>query len=718
MKTTRFNFTLAWQRRAGLALALFAFCQPMAFAETGSGTRGPADVDGERIIKADKEPGNWMSTGRTYDEQRYSPLDEINEDNVDELGLAWQYKLDVDRGVEATPIVVDGVMYTTGAYSIVYAFDAASGELLWKHDPKVDRTKAASFCCGVVNRGVAVWKGKVFLGTLDGRMVAIDAASGKEVWSVDTIIDHDRSYGITGAPRIVKDKVIIGNSGAEFGVRGYITAYDTETGDKAWRFFTVPGDPAKPQENEALEMAAKTWHGDAWIEQGGGGTAWDSMAYDPDLNLLYVGVGNGSMWNYKARSDAKGDNLFLSSILAINPDNGEYVWHYQTTPGDAWDYTATQHMILADLEIDGEQREVIMQAPKNGFFYVLDRKTGKVISAEKYAPVNWAEKVDLETGRPVFTEHAKYWKQDGPVVVQPGFWGGHDWQPMSYNPNTGLVYIPKHYFEVTYEDVRDPEWTPQKGFYQLGTKAAAMSDDAEEMQSWADRWTGGLLAWDPVKQEKVWEVPHKTIFNGGTLSTAGNLVFEGTADGRVVAYRATDGKKLWESPANSGVMAAPVTYKAGGEQYVTFMVGWGGAFSTFAGGQSKNAGVRPYAEVLTFKIGGDEKLAEPNFPPLAKPEPPKQTASAADIAEGKELMNGHCSQCHGMNAASGGVTPDLRRLSADTHDRFKAIVMGARLSKGMPSYAGVLEPAEIDKIHAYLIKRANDLLDEEYSDDQ
>jgi len=717
MKINKSTETFAWRRGAVVALALASLWQPAVFAETGSGSRSPADVDGERIINADEEPGNWMSTGRTYDEQRYSPLDDINADNVDELGLAWRHKLDIDRGIEATPIVVDGVMYTTGAYDVVYAFDAASGELLWKHDPGVDRTKAGEFCCGVVNRGPAVWKGKVYVGTLDGRMIALDAETGEEVWSADTIVDHSRSYAITGAPRIVKGKVIIGNGGAEYGVRGYITAYDAETGDKAWRFYTVPGDPDKPQESEALEMAVKTWHGDGWVEQGGGGTVWDSMAYDPELNLLYIGVGNASMWNYKARSDAKGDNLFVSSIVAINPDTGKYVWHYQTTPGDAWDYTATQHMILADIEIDGEKRKVLMQAPKNGFFYVLDRKTGKVISAEKYAPVNWAKKIDLETGRPVFTEHAKYWKQDGPVLVKPGFWGGHDWQPMSYNPNTGLVYIPKHIFAVTYEDVRDPEWTPQKHFYQLGVNAAAMDDDAEDMQKWADSWTGSLLAWDPVKQEKVWEVPYKTIFNGGTLSTAGNLVFEGTADGRVVAYRATDGKKLWQSPAYTGVMAGPVTYTANGEQYVTFMAGWGGAFPTFAGGPSRNAGVRPYAQVLTYKIGGDATMEKPDFAELAKPEPPKQTASAEQIKKGKALFNGHCSQCHGINAVSGGLVPDLRRLSADTHKQFPAILMGARQGKGMPSYAGVLDMDDVGLIHDYLIKRAHDLLDQEYSND-
>ena len=405
----------------------------------------PANVDGPRIIAADKEPGNWMSTGRTYDEQRYSPLNKISDQNVGKLGLAWSYKLDLDRGVEATPIVVDGVMYTTGPFSVVYALDARDGKLLWKYDPKSDRNRAGEACCDAVNRGVAVWKGKVYVGVLDGRLEAIDAKTGQRAWSVDTRADHKRSYTITGAPRVVNGKVVIGNGGAEFGVRGYVTAYDAETGKQAWRFFTVPGDPKLPPEDKAMEIAAKTWHGDAFVEQGGGGTAWDSFAFDPELNLLYIGVGNGSMWDPKWRSQAKGDNLFLSSIVAVNADTGEYARHYQTTPGDAWDYTATQHMILAELPIDGKPRKVLMQAPKNGFFYVIDRATGELLSAKGIVPQSWTKGMDMKTGRPILDEeNAAYWKNGKRNLVTPAFWGAHDWQPMSYNPNTGLVYIPAH----------------------------------------------------------------------------------------------------------------------------------------------------------------------------------------------------------------------------------------------------------------------------------
>lgn len=362
---------------------------------------------GQRIIEADREPQNWISHGRSYDEQRFSPLAEITDQSVGELGLSWFFDFPTQRGIEATPIVDNGVMFVTGSWSMVYAFNAVTGELLWQYDPEVPPSWAVHLCCDVVNRGVALWEDKVYTGTLDGRLITLDRADGSVSWSVQTT-DKKRPYSITGAPRIIDSKVMIGNGGAELGVRGYVSAYDATSGERLWRFYTVPGDPSKPFESPTLERAAATWKGGEWWKIGGGGTVWDSMAYDPNLNLLYIGVGSGSPWNREIRSPGGGDNLYLSSIVALNPDTGAYVWHYQTTPGESWDYTATQHMILADIDIDGRTRQVIMQAPKNGFFYVLDRSTGELISAEKYTRVTWATHVDKSTGRPVLSKNARY----------------------------------------------------------------------------------------------------------------------------------------------------------------------------------------------------------------------------------------------------------------------------------------------------------------------
>ena len=664
-----------------------------------------ANVDGARIIGADSEPGSWLSHGRTYDEQRFSPLKKVSAENVSKLGLAWHYRLDVDRATEATPIVVDGVMYVTGAFSIVSALDPVTGKELWKYDPKVSRDKGRDGCCDVANRGVAVWKGKVYVGAYDGRLIALDAKTGSVVWEVNTVLDANRSYTITGAPRIIKDKVIIGNGGAELGVRGYITAYDTETGKELWRFFTVPGDPSKPAESKTIEMAKATWKGDAYWKLGGGGTVWDAMAYDPELDLLYIGVGNGSVWNRNVRSPGGGDNLFLSSIVALKPDNGDYVWHYQTTPGDNWDYTATQHIMLANLKIGDADRKVLMQAPKNGFFYVLDRATGELISADKFAPANWASHVDLKTGRPVETPEGD-WSKEG-KLVSPGPLGAHNWQPMSYNPQTGFVYIPMQE-AVAYLAPAKQEFTG-KGTWHLGSTPLALPEDPKEVAGAAAAHKGHLVAWDPVAKKEVWRQSYVTVWNGGTLSTAGNLVFQGTADGRFVAYSADKGEKLWETPANTGVMAGPVTYEINGEQYVTVAAGWGGAFPLALGGLSEPAKVRPEARILTYKLGGTATLPPPKNEPHVQPEPPQVTANEKVIAAGRDLYNAHCGMCHGPNAISGSVLPDLRYMTPETHQLFNGILAGAYAAKGMPGVMDKLKPDDVEAIHQYVIKRAHDL---------
>jgi PQQ-dependent dehydrogenase (methanol/ethanol family) len=663
-----------------------------------------AKVDGEAILAA--PAGDWLSHGRTYDEQRHSPLEQVDTDNVDELGLAWYADLDTTRGLESTPIVVDGVMFNTGTWSTVFAHDAVTGEQIWKYDPEVPREWGAYACCDVVNRGVAAWKGKIYVGTLDGRLVALDAGTGEPVWEVKTT-PPERPYTITGAPRVVKGKVIIGNGGGEYGVRGYVTAYDAETGEQAWRFYTVPGDPSKPQEGAYLERAASTWRGGEWWKVGGGGTVWDSMAYDPDLDLLYLGVGNGSPWNRHVRSPGGGDNLYLSSIVAVRPDTGEYVWHYQTTPGDTWDYTATQHMILADIEIAGELRQVIMQAPKNGFFYVLDRATGEFISAEAYVPITWASHVDPETGRPVENPGADYGEE--PQLVLPAPYGGHNWHPMTYSPDTGLVYIPALDLPFMFGQDNAFQYDPESWNTAVDTTLGAPPDDVSEEMALRAMVKGHLAAWDPVEQREVWRVQHSGSWNGGLVSTAGGLLFQGRADGMFAAYRAADGSLLWESPAYTGIMAAPVTYEVDGTQYVTVVAGWGGAFGVASGIPAQEGNVIRKGRILTYKLGGEAELPTPPEPEFDFPEPPPMTASAETVEQGEDLFHTYCSVCHGAGAVSSGVLPDLRYMDEQTHAIFQGIVLGgAYRDRGMVSFAHVLDSEKADAVHAYLIKRAHD----------
>ena len=655
------------------------------------------------LVAQNKSSSDWPLHGLTFSEQRYSPLRMINDTNVGRLGLAWHSKLDVDRGTEATPIVIDGVMYTTGAFSIVYALDARTGKLLWKYDPEVPRIVAARACCDAVNRGVAVLDGRVFVGTLDGYLVALTAKTGKVEWKVDTIIDRSRAYTITAAPRIAAGRILIGNGGAEFGVRGYVTAYEARTGKQSWRFFTVPGDPSKPFESPVLEKAAKTWTGE-WWKYGGGGTVWDSMSFDPQTNLLYIGVGNGSPWVRKYRSPDGGDNLFLSSIVALKADTGEYVWHYQTTPGDSWDYTATQHMILADIEFAGRERRVIMQAPKNGFFYVLDRVTGELLSAEKYVATSWATRVDLKTGRPVESPEADYFKQ--PKLTLPSPYGGHNWQPMAYHPLTHLVYIPAQ--ELAFPMITDPKFKVTSPLlWNTGILVSGLPEDKRTEAAVLAQTGGKLIAWDPVEGRAVWTVQQDHPFNGGILATAGNLVFQGRADGKFVAYTADKGTHLWEAPAQTGIIAPPVTFAIGGEQYVTVMAGWGGALGLVGGSIANAAGVRSISRVLTFKLDAKEVLPPAAAPP-ALPELAELTEPPATIDRGRAVFHQYCASCHGATAVGGGVIADLRYLSAGQRNVFVQTVLAGIPAKGMPSFKDVISPEDIAAIRAYVNKRAHD----------
>ena len=679
--------------RPGVGLAALAALCLWSVTATAE---GPAAVDGARIIAADSEPGNWMSHGRTYSEQRFSPLKAVNTENVKQLGLAWHFETGGVRGHHATPIVVGGVMYVTQPWSMVDALDARTGKPLWSFDPEVPREWGKFACCDVVNRGVAVWQGKVFVGTLDGRLVALDAASGQKLWDVDTK-EGPWPYTITGAPRVVKGKVIIGNGGAEYGVRGYVTAYDADTGKQAWRFYTVPGDPSKPFENPELEAAAKTWTGEWWT-MGGGGTAWDSMAYDPDLDLLYVGTGNGAPWARHIRSPEGGDNLYLSSILALDPDTGRLKWHYQVTPGDTWDYTATQHLILAELEIDGAPRKVIMQAPKNGFFYVLDRETGQLISAKPYVTVTWASGIDMATGRPIENPEARW--ADKPAVVMPSPIGGHNWQPMSFDPETGLVYIPTQEIPGLYAP--DKKFAYNRKQWNTGTDNSPIADIDPAIVS------GALIAWDPVKQQEAWRAKLWGPWNGGVLSTAGGLVFQGTSDGKFIAYDARTGERLWFAPAQTGIQAAPITYEIDGEQYVTVVAGYGGAYALAYGRAAHTMDMPNIGRVLTFKLGGTDTLPPPDLS-AAFPEPPANTAPEEMVAKGSALYAQYCMVCHGIGAVSGGVLPDLRHSGPVIHEAWKDIVLGGMLKdNGMVAFDDVLDEAGADAIHAYVIQRANE----------
>ncbi len=671
--------------------------KPAAPAKFTAGT-GVEAVDGARIINADSEPGNWMTTGRTYTEQRFSPLTQINDGNVGQLGLAWYVDIDVKRGQEATPIVVDGVMYESTAFSKVMAINAKTGEVLWKYDPKIRLESMRDACCDAVNRGVAVWKGKVYLGALDGRLIAIDAKTGKQVWETQTT-PVDEPYTITGAPRIVKGNVIIGNAGAEENTRGYVSAYDAETGKMVWRFYIVPTDPSKEKGNKAMEMAAKTWGDEWWKHSGGGGNSWDGFAYDPELDLLYIPGGNGGPFDRSVRSPGGGTNLFLGSIIAVRPETGEYVWHYQATPGDSWDYDNTQQMILADLTIDGKLRKVLMQAPKNGVFYVIDRETGKFISAKPFIPITWATGFNPD-GSPIMNPAAFYMDTGKPELQNPGPAGGHNWMPMSFNPKTGLVYFP----------AQDTPWifrpSPSEAKAQKG---AGLGPQESAGLPKPKPWSGFLVAWDPVNQKEVWRVDRPGPSNGGTLTTAGNLVFEGDVNGEFFAYTADTGKELWKTDLQSAAMAGPVSYTVDGEQYIAVSVGLGGASALVSGAELLNSGPKQnISRIVAFKVGG--KVTLPPAPPIDRElNPPPLTASPQTVAKGAGLFGANCAGCHGMNAIA-GILPDLRYTPHLSSDTFYDIVMdGVLQDNGMLAFKN-LSKDDVDAIRAYLISRAHETL--------
>ena len=670
-----------------------------------------AAVDDARLVAGAPDGADWLSYGRTYDEQRFSPLTQVNDATVGTLGLAWAADLDTARGQEATPIVVDGVMYVSTAWSMVKAYDAATGRTLWEFDPQVPRAKLVDVCCDAVNRGVAVYQGRVYVATIAGDLIALDAATGRVAWKVHTT--EGAHMTITGAPRIAKGRVLIGNAGSEYITRGYISAYDAATGKRAWRFYTVPGDPSKPFEHAGLAAAAKTWPAGAW-KLGGGGTVWDSITFDPATNLVYFGTGNAEPWNPAARGDTGGDSLYTSSIVAVNADTGAYVWHYQETPEDRWDFDSNQQIIVADLALDGAKRRVLMHAPKNGFFYVLDARTGKFLSGKPFAStITWAKGLDPVTGRPDVFPEAKYEQTGKPFIGMPGAIGAHSWNPMAYSPATGLVYIPANEVGQAFNAAKKG-WKPGAVGFQLGLDNGPMMTpaDAKVRAAITDGTTGSLIAWDPVAGAARWTVKHPGPSNGGTLATAGNLVFQGTAGGEFRAYNAVTGEQLWRFPTQTGIIAAPMTYAVRGQQYVALMAGWGGVYDLAPPGflARKVGSVRNISRVLVFKVGGTATLPPVVADATLPLDPPPFRGNPALLATAASLYGNSCNVCHGDSAIAGGLVPDLRHSSALGNPKlWQSIVHDGLLSaNGMVGWSKNFTPAQIELIRQYVIKRANE----------
>jgi quinohemoprotein ethanol dehydrogenase len=714
-------------------------CKPalaLLLALSACGGKPPGGVDKARLQAARAEPGQWLSLGRNWQADRFSPLTKLNIDTAGGLGFAWEYEFRshrgrVEHGQEATPLVVDGVIYASGPWGSAIAVDARTGKERWRYDPEVDGSYNRKACCDVVSRGLQVWKGKVYVATLDGHLVALDARDGKQLWKTDTLIDRDqRSYSITGPPLVAGDVVVIGNSGAEFGVRGYVTAYDLDSGKQRWRFYAVPGDPKKgPPEHPEMVEALKTWDANSDWESGLGGTVWGEMNYDPELDLLYVGTGNASPLAPWLRSPGGGDNLFLASILAIRPGTGKLVWYFQTTPGEMWDYTATQNMILADLQIEGRERKVLMQAPKNGYFYVLDRETGEFISAKPYVFTNWASSIDGK-GRPAINPAATY--RNKAALIFPTGAGGHNWPPMAFNPQTGLVYIPARESGMVMTPLPGKyQWKPGQTngghrvafsfFVDLMSPAERKEYDAvvASHPGLPDPSTHEfLIAYDPVKQEERWRLPlgRAELAGGGVLTTAGNLVVQGTSSGKLVVYRADTGAVIKEIDVGTGIMAAPVSYEIDSEQYIAVLAGFGGAMAPLYPAESAAYRYQNYGRLLTFKLGGTSTPLPPKREPRTTPPPPPlPVATPSAVQRGAGLFFTYCVFCHGGQGESRlSAYPDLFRLNAQVHDSFQQIVHGGALaSNGMAGFADVMNAQDVAAIQAFLVQGQTALRNQE-----
>jgi quinohemoprotein ethanol dehydrogenase len=716
-----------YSSRGGI-VAAFLYCVvswmlPMCGSAAASPSTTGAAIDDVRLSHAADEPQNWLAHAGAYPDWYYSSLGRINANNVKDLKPAWYFDLDTTRGQEATPIVADDVLYTTTAWSKVYAIDARTGKQRWFFDPKVPGPSGYKSCCDVINRGPAVYEGRVYISTIDGRLIALDARNGKPVWSTLTV-DQSRMYAITGAPRAMRDRIIIGNTGGETGARGYVSAYDAKTGKLVWRFYTVPGDPNKGADGAASDevlarLARPTWFGQ-WYEAGGGGVVWNAITLDAELNRIYIGTGNPFPWNPKFRSEGKGDNLFTDSIVALDADTGRYLWHYQEVPGDAWDFDATEDMMLVQASIDGQPRQLLMQAGKDGYFYVLDRQTGKLLSADPFVSgITWARGVDPVTGRPLVDAKGDYAEE--PFDGSPGPSGAHSWRPSAYSPKTGLVYIPASENSLRYVGVQKYKY--EEGVDDLGINKGGASSAAAD-KSAAGAVPAGpatkattpvtreyLLAWDPLSRKAAWRAPSDG--GGGVLATGGNLVFQGQhrngTAGELVAYRADTGERLWSYATPNAILTGAISFSVGGEQYVAVMSGAGGSADLITRGSNQELAPN-IGRLVAFKLGGNSTL--PADPPPAPPaNPPEQAGSAQAIGDGAATYGRYCSRCHGSGARSHNVVPDLRRSPALTDQAlWRSIVIdGVLKDVGMIGWAKFISPADAENVRAYVGSEARQL---------
>ncbi|HUA25339.1 MAG TPA: PQQ-dependent dehydrogenase, methanol/ethanol family [Steroidobacteraceae bacterium] len=674
-----------------------------------------------QVGNASQGPGEWYTAGRDTGQTYYSPLGAIGQANVEDLGFAWQYPLGMRRGVEATPIVINGVMYTSGPWGHVYALDAATGKLLWTYDPEVPGGYGKWSCCDVVNRGVAVWKGRVYVASLDGFLHAIDARTGKRIWRVNTLPAHtpESHYFVTGAPVVAGDVVVIGYGGSDFkGNRGSVSAYSLDSGAFRWRFYTVPRNPELgPQDQPQLHAAEKTWPSRYDWSMGAGGAVWGGLAYDPKLQLVYFGTGNAAPYHGGMDAAKYGDELYVAAIMAVHAGTGKIAWYYQEVPAEGWDYDTCNPLVLAQMTIRGRARPVIMQASKDGFLYVLDRSTGEFLAGNPFTYVNWTKGLDPRTHRPI-PRPSLDWTR-APALIWPGATGAHSWQPMSFDAQTGLVYIPVIDSPMVYVNSAHRRAGLIEGNFDLAFffPGDYSPKDLESLfgplPSLSDLARGGpppvsrgfIRAVQPMTGKIVWQRQTASFWDGGVLSTGGNLVFQGDADGYLNVYAADTGTLLKRIDVGTSIMAAPMTYTVGGVQYLSVMAGYGGgmlydpfpvASAAYKYGNEDR--------IITFRLGGGATPKPPPFHDAALPALPPRPRSAEAIARGEVLYNRFCARCHTFGRA---LLPDLRRTAPALSPAFYEIVLhGIDQVNGMGRFDDELTHADAEAIQAYLIDQA------------